>query len=405
VWSAVEVAAAARMSHGHSKDARALGSGRYEHARMRAVAAFPAEKAMKVVDHPEPRLERDGDVLVAMLDVGICGTDREIARFEYGSPPEGSPYLVVGHESLGRVLDAGPAVTGLKRGDLVVTRVRRPCGRPECRACSRDRPDFCFTGGFTERGIRGRHGFLAERVVDDQRFMHVVPASLRDVGVLVEPLTIAEKALIQVWDVQARLPWTAAGVPPGSGHGERALVLGAGPVGLLGALALLVRGFETWVFSREAEQSANAHWVGSVGARYVSSETTPIARLADRVGDIDLVYEATGAAGAAFHALESLGVNGVFVLTGVPGRKGPIELDADDLMRNLVLRNQLVFGTVNAGADAYRAAVADLAEFHERWPRQLAALIAGRHPPEAAPALLASPPSGIKSVVSFEGAG
>jgi threonine dehydrogenase-like Zn-dependent dehydrogenase len=368
---------------------------------LRAVAVFPSEKAMRIVDHPEPRLDRDGDVLLQILDVGICGTDREIARFEYGTPPPGSPYLVIGHESLGRVIDTGRAVTRAKPGDLVVTTVRRPCGRAECRACSRGRQDFCFTGAFTERGIKGRHGFMTERVVDDERFMHVVPAHLRDVGVLVEPLTIAEKALIQVWDVQERLPWTAAGVPAGSGHGETAVVLGAGPVGLLGALALLARGFETWVYSLEPPASPQARWLESVGASYFSSTTTTFEQLVERTGNIDLIYEATGAAGVAFQALEVLGVNGVFVFTGVPGRKGPIELDADALMRDLVLENQLVFGTVNAGADAFQAAVDDLARFHARWPQQLSGLIAGRHRPEAAPALLAGPATGMKAVVSF----
>ncbi len=356
---------------------------------------------MKLVDHPEPRLETDTDVLVEMLDVGVCGTDREIARFEYGSPPAGSPYLVIGHESLAKVLEVGRAVTRVRPGDLVVTMVRRPCGHPECRACSMGRQDFCFTGDFTERGIKGRHGFMTERVVDDQRFMHVVPGHLREVGVLVEPLTIAEKALIQVWDVQARLPWTAAGVVAGSGHGQKAVVLGAGPVGLLGALALLVRGFETWVYSLEPADHPKARWVESVGARYVSAATTTLDRMAEEVGGVDLFYEATGAASVAFQALDVLGVNGVFVFTGVPGRKGPIELDAGTLMRRLVLENQLVFGTVNAGADAFRAAITDLARFHAQWPQQLSALITSRHPPEAAPELLVGPASGIKAVVSF----
>ncbi len=372
---------------------------------MRAVAAVPADRAIRIVDHPEPRIERDTDVLLEMLDVGICGTDREIARFDYGSPPPGSPYLVIGHESLGQVVDAGPAVTRLKRGDLVVTTVRRACPHPDCRACAAGRQDFCFTGDFTERGIKGRHGFMTERVVDDERFMHVVPAHLRDVGVLVEPLTIAEKALIQVWDVRARLPWTAAGVPAGSVHGEKAVVLGAGPVGLLGTMALVVRGFETWVYSLEPAGDPRARWVESVGARYLSAAATPVAAIAAQIGNVDLVYEATGAASVAFHALAALGVNGVFVFSGVPGRKGPIELDADAVMRDLVLENQLLFGTVNAGPDAFQAAVDDLARFHARWPRELRALVTGRHPPEEAPDLLVRPPPGIKTAVAFAEAG
>jgi threonine dehydrogenase-like Zn-dependent dehydrogenase len=368
---------------------------------LRAVAVFPVEKSLAVVDHPEPRLAGDREVLVRILEVGICGTDREIARFEYGSPPPGSPYLVIGHESLGRVLEVGRAVTRVKPGDLVVTMVRRPCGHPECRACVQGRQDFCFTGDFTERGIKGRHGFMVERLVEEERYLQPVPAILREVGVLVEPLTIAEKALLQVWDVQERLPWTAAGVPAGSGHGQRAVVLGAGPVGLLGTLALLVRGFDTWVYSLEPAGGPKARWVASVGARFVSASTTPLADLAREVGNVDLVYEATGAAALAFQALGVLGVNGVFVFTGVPGRKGPIALDAGTLMRDMVLRNQLVFGTVNAGPDAFQAAADDLARFHARWPGPVRALITSRAPPEDAPRLLTSAPAGIKAVVRF----
>ncbi|HET6613721.1 MAG TPA: alcohol dehydrogenase catalytic domain-containing protein, partial [Kofleriaceae bacterium] len=236
---------------------------------MRAIAAFPAERTLKLIDHPEPHLEKPTEVMLDILDVGVCGTDREIARFDYGTPPPGSPYLVIGHESLGRVTQVGDSVSGIAPGDLVVTMVRRPCPHPECRACAAGRQDFCFTGDFTERGIGGRHGFMTERVVDDAQFMHVVPKHLAEVGVLVEPLTIAEKAIIQVWDVQDRLPWTASGSGQESGHGQHAVVLGAGPVGLLGALALLRRGFDTWVYSLEAADSVKARWVESVGARYI----------------------------------------------------------------------------------------------------------------------------------------
>jgi threonine dehydrogenase-like Zn-dependent dehydrogenase len=368
---------------------------------MRAVAVFPSDKTIRLVDHPEPRLGSDREVLVRILDVGVCGTDREIARFDYGSPPPGAPYLVLGHESLGQVVETGAAVTRIRAGDLVVTTVRRPCPHPTCRACASGRQDFCFTGDFTERGIKERHGYMTELIVDDERYMHVVPAALRDVGVLVEPLTIAEKALIQVWDVQERLPWTAPGSPDGGGHGARALVLGAGPVGLLGAMALIVRGFETWVYSHGPVDSAQARWVEAIGGRYLSSETTPVAAITDAMSSIDLVYEATGASSLAFEVLQVLGTNGVFVFTGVPGRKGPISIDADLLMRNLVLKNQLVFGTVNAGADAFEAAAEDLARFDARWPTQLRALITGRYPPDAFADLLLKPSSGIKRLITF----
>ena len=369
---------------------------------MKAIAVFPARRDVRLIDHPEPALTSPTGVKLRMLEIGICGTDREIVGFQYGTPPPGSEYLVLGHESLGEVVQVGPAVTRVKPGDLVVTMVRRPCPHPECLACPADRQDFCYTGEFTERGIKGAHGFATRLVVDDEKFMNVVPRELREVAVLTEPLTIAEKAIAQVWQVQQRLPWACPISPsgePGSCH--RAVVLGAGPVGLLGAMALSNAGFETTVYSRASGPHDKARLAESFGARYVPAETNTLEQLAERVGNIDLVYEATGAAQLSFETMKVLGTNGVFIFTGVPGRRGPIELDADLIMRNLVLKNQVVFGTVNANRDAFEAAIRDLGTFMERWPKAVRGLITGRYPMERATDVLLGEPGGIKNVIAI----
>src|SRR5579871_577092 len=176
---------------------------------MKAVAAFPADRRIGLVDHPEPRIVSPTEVKMRMLDVGICGTDKEIAAFDYGTPPEGSPYLIIGHESLGEVIETGAQVSRVKKGDLAVPTVRRPCDDPRCVACRKGRQDFCYSGRFTERGINQRHGYMAEFVVEEERYLNPAPRALRDVAVLVEPLTIAEKALTQLWQVQKRLPWVS----------------------------------------------------------------------------------------------------------------------------------------------------------------------------------------------------
>ena len=170
---------------------------------MKAVAVVPGTREVRLVEQEAPRVATPTHVKLRMLDVGVCGTDREICAFQYGTPPAGSEHLVIGHESLGQVVEVGPAVTRLKQGDLVVTMVRRPCPHPECRACTRGRQDFCFTGDFSERGIKNLHGFMTETVVDEERYMHLVPAALREVAVLVEPLTIAEKAITGRYPVEA----------------------------------------------------------------------------------------------------------------------------------------------------------------------------------------------------------
>jgi threonine dehydrogenase-like Zn-dependent dehydrogenase len=369
---------------------------------MKAVAVNPGKREIALIDHEVPRLTSPTQVKLRILEVGICGTDREICAFQYGTPPDGESHLVIGHESFGEVVEVGSAVSRLVPGELVIPMVRRPCPHAHCMACRAGRQDFCFTGDFAERGISRLHGFMTELVVDEERYMHVVPPALREVGILVEPLTIAEKALIQVDDVQERLPW-ACEIVPGKGRQacHRAVVLGAGPVGLLGAMALVARGFETSIYSREPAPNPKADVAAAIGARYFSAEDTPVERLVAELGNIDLVYEATGASSVAFEMMKALGTNGIFVFTGVPGRKAAIEVDTDVIMRNLVLKNQVVFGTVNAGEQAFAAAIDDLGVFASQWPAALRALITGRHPTEAYHDLLVGPARGIKNVLTF----
>lgn len=362
---------------------------------MKAAAVFPDKKALGVVnDFPEPKLESPTGIRMRILHVGVCGTDREIASFAYGTPPEGSEYLVLGHEAFGEIVETGPEVTGFKPGDLAIPMVRRPCTHPNCIACRKARPDFCMTGDYEERGIMKMHGFMTEFIIDEARYMNAVPQSIRDVGVLVEPLTIAEKALLEAAKVQSRLPWDF------TAYQHRAVVLGAGPVGLLGAMALQIRGYAVTVYSLEREPNAAADIVKAIGGKYISSQDLSVEQMLAEVGNIDIVYEATGASKLAFDVLRMLGPNGLYVLTGVPGRHGPTEFDTDSIMRNLVLRNQCLLGTVNAGQDAFEHAIADLQAFHDKWPAAVRALITGRFGIDdfAEPVLR---PKGIKNIIEI----
>lgn len=367
---------------------------------MKAIAVTPRIKELAIINQAEPKISSSTDVKLRMIEAGVCGTDREICAFDYGTPPSGSEHLVIGHESLGEVVEIGAQVTRVKVGDLVVPMVRRPCPHDTCVACRADHQDFCFTGDFQERGIKERHGFMSQFVVDHEKYMNPVPKEMRDVAVLVEPLTIAEKGLTQVWQVQQRLPWSCP-VTQGkaAAHCHRALVLGAGPVGLLGAIALVNYDFDTYVYSRESAPNPKSQLVESIGGHYISSETTAPEMLPQHVGNIDLVYEATGASSLSFEMMKYLGTNGIFVFTGVPGRKGPIEVDTDLMMRNLVLKNQVIFGTVNAGRDSFEHAIRDLETFNKRWPDAVKSLITGRFPMDAYSDLLLGRSKGIKNVI------
>jgi threonine dehydrogenase-like Zn-dependent dehydrogenase len=287
---------------------------------------------------------------------------------------------VVGHEALGKVIEAGPAVSRLSPGDLVVPMVRRPCSRRDCSACRAGYPDFCETGAYTERGIVGAHGFLAEEVVEEERYLVRLAPELREIGVLTEPLTIAEKALRQFLEVRRRMPWLRQATDSELFSGRTALVLGAGPVGLLGCMLLRLRGLRVTLYSRGPAGGRRARLVEELGGTYLSSGDVPTSALAERVGSIDLVYEAAGASQLAFDALEQLGPNGIFIFTGVPGRKHRIQVAGDAIMRRLVLRNQTVLGTVNADRTDFESAARDLGEIRKAWPGALESLITGRHP-------------------------
>lgn len=371
---------------------------------MKALGVIPGRREVQILEHNPPHITLEDQVLVRSLEVGICGTDREICSFAYGTPPAGSEYLVLGHESLGEVLDVGPAVSKLRPGTLVVPSVRRPCHHPQCLPCRKGRQDFCATGDFTERGIKMRHGYITERYVESERYLIPIPQRLRDVGVLVEPLTVTEKALAQVWQMQQRLPWVVSPDPEQPGRGLRAVVLGAGPVGILGAMALLSQGFETCVYSRSLPPNLKAELVESLGAKYISSKAVTPQQLAEKMGNIDLIYEAAGAGPAAFDLLSVLGINGVCVFTGIPAPKPAVEFELDRLMRQLVLKNQVAIGTVNADLQDFHRAAEDLARFYDRWPGPLRQIITGRHPLQASRELLLGNDHGgrgIKDVIAL----
>lgn len=369
---------------------------------MRAVAVFPHSREVKLIDVEEPQITHPNEVKLRMLEVGICGTDKEICSFQYGTPPEGSDYLILGHESLGEVIEISPEVRGISVGDLVVTMVRRACPHAACRPCRAGRPDFCVTGDFTERGIKGLHGFLAEYVVDDAQFMHVVPAALRKAGVLTEPLTIAEKAFTQAIYIERRLPWLRNITPESPERSElTAAILGAGAVGLLGALALRAMGIESYVYDRMPPPNPKSQLVELIGAHYVSPSDSS-SSFTDLMGQAHFIYEATGVSQLAFQAIMALRPNSVLVFTGVPGLGKHKELDTDTLMRNMVLKNQVILGTVNADAAAYEAAIRHIGTFVERWPTVTDTVISGRYPLDAYRDVLTGQTRGIKNVLSFE---
>src|SRR3712207_4138059 len=253
---------------------------------MRAIATIPGTPdSMHLAELPMPSLDEVPNgrgVLVKMLACGVDGTDKEIIAAEYGAPPPGYDFLVHGHENFGRVVEVGPNVAELRPGDYVVATTRRRGSSIYDRIGDYD---MTTDDVYRERGINLLHGFLTEYYVDDPEYMVRVPAGLKDVAVIVEPLSVPEKGIIQAYEIQRRLKvWRP----------RKAAVLGAGTIGLLATLILRLRGLEVTVLSRTPKPYRNAHLVEALGARYVSTKETSLAEAAAEHGPFDIIYEATG---------------------------------------------------------------------------------------------------------------
>ena len=346
---------------------------------MKALAVTPGTTDLKIIDRPEPQINAPDDVKVKMLRVGICGTDREEAAGGRSKAPDGQTELVIGHEMFGQVVEVGSAVTRVKVGDYAVFTVRRGCGT--CTACTINRSDMCKTGGFNERGIWGLDGYQTEFAVDKEQYVTRVPAELESVGVLTEPLAVAEKAIAESVLIQtARLPDSATS--PDWLFGKRCLIAGLGPIGLLAAVVLALRGAEIYGMDIVDENTTRPEWFKAIGGKYIDGRVVTADKVDDTIGEMDLIFEATGVAALEFNLLDALAYNGIYVLTGIPGGDRPIQIDGADLIRQLVLKNQIMVGSVNDAQGHFQMAVDDLARAQLRWGDHLQKLITQHHPVE-----------------------
>jgi glucose 1-dehydrogenase len=317
-----------------------------------------------VAEVPAAR-EREGEVLVRSLEVGVCGTDREIDEGLFGVPPEDDTILVLGHELLGSVERDG---NGFARGDLVTATVRRSCMR--CTACEEGSPDSCFTGDYRERGITRLHGFAREVVAEDPAQLIPIPRALGRIGVLAEPASICARAVRHARAIGGRQPWEL----------QRALVLGAGAIGMLSTYLLRLAGLDVWTASRSSSSDPRLDLIAACGARPFSTNDAPLSALREDVGGFDLVVEATGNAQVMADSFGMLRRNGVACLLGIDGRQQNVEVDGRVLGVDTILGNRAVFGSVNAHRQDWLAAVESLDRARERWPDALERFVALRVP-------------------------
>ena len=358
---------------------------------MKAIVIEPGvSNSLSKIDVPDPHVGEE-DVLVRVVRVGVCGTDQELRAGSYGEAPQGSPQLVVGHEALGQVVDLGSRVQAFVKGDYVVASVRRPCPHDRCSPCRTGQNDMCITGDFVERGIKGRHGFMAEYYSEQGDLLTRIPSDATGVGVLLEPLSIVEKAMRQTTQIQGRLPWTI----------ENALVLGAGTIGLLGATLLRLRGINTYVLDRSKQGGFKSSIITQIGGHHVDSTTTTVSELAADRGPFDLILEASGYAPLVFEALEQLALDGVLCLLGISGESGEVPVAAGKFNNRFVLGNRLVFGSVNANQVDFQAGVQHLEQINSQWPGLLDSFLTRRVPFDSFEEAYERQPGDVKVVIEL----
>ena len=335
---------------------------------MRAIVIRPGVRgSIHMRDMPDPVMRSD-QVAVRVLRVGLCATDTEIHHGIFGEAPEGDEFLILGHENLGVVVDAGRKVEGWRPGDLVVSTVRRPCGQcPNCRAGEND---VCSSGRYTERGITRLHGFMAEYYVESPSYLVRIPRAVQEFAVLLEPMSIVEKGIEHTFLLQRRLLWKP----------KVAMVLGAGAIGLLATAVLRRRGLKTILASREPASDVRAQVAHQLGAEYVPVGRTPLPGLTESLGRPDIIVEATGSAQVAFDAMQMLALNGVLCLLSVTVGTTLAPEPIDQINQRLVLGNQIVFGSVNANSRHFAAGVKDFVAIQKKWPGALSRLITTRLP-------------------------
>jgi glucose 1-dehydrogenase len=334
---------------------------------MKAIAVHPGKPNsihLRQIEEPDVAAVHDGrGVKVKVLRVGVDGTDKEINAAEYGAAPPGDDYLVTGHESFGVVVEVGENVpTTIRPGSYVVASVRRPGSSIYGKIGLQD---FTTDDVYYERGINLLHGYLTEYYVEDHQYIFPLPANLAEVGVLLEPTTVAEKGINHAYEIQRRLKvWKP----------RSACILGSGTVGLLTALAARLRGLELTVYSLPRKPNRNAKLIEQLGGVYVSSQDATLADAAADRGPFDLMFDATGFSPIVWEAAEVLGRNGVLVLASITGGDRKAEINSDAINQSFVLGNKVMVGTVNASPNDFRTGVDDLIKaeaIFPGWLRQL----------------------------------
>lgn len=359
---------------------------------MQAIAAQTGSKKPTFIDVSEPASPRETQVLCRTIQLGVCGTDRDILDSADPWVPEGESQLILGHECLGEVIAVGGSVTGFAPGDFVVPVVRRSTENEV------ERIDMAPFGAYTERGIAFEHGFSQALWLDEPRYLFKVPPSLCSLAVFTEPLSVAEKAISEAIAIQSgRLPKRWLERPP------RVLVTGMGPIGFAAVVAARCRGWEVTMYGRDKPDTFRAEMAEQFSASYVKSEKF-IAEPANLEEDgFDLILECTGSDDVVLKVAPAMATCGIMVWLGSVRSPRPKLQPVETLMRNVLVRNQILLGTVNAALRDFELAIEHLGQMQAEESEAMNALITARVAPRDALWHYENrEPQGIKTVLMYD---
>ena len=346
---------------------------------MYAVGIKKGEKGITHFEIPVPKIKDKKDVLVKNLQAGICCSDRSIVDHNLFDMEEGENLMCLGHEHFGKVEEVGDKVSELKKGDYVAVTARRGCN--ECQSCSNNQSDMCFTGKFKERGLHKLHGFFTDYVVDPEEYIVKVPTKLKDIAVLAEPMSIVNKGVEQAMFVQGRLPWTcdSSNKDNKDFSCRTAVVIGARPIGFLAACLLRLQHIDVHVLERKEEDNYRIKLLKGIGAKYIDIRKIKLNELSKITGNVDVMFEASGASELAVGLIPHMGRNGVYVMTGIPRGELHYTIDTNLMLRHIVRYNQAIIGTVNGNRNHFINGIKEMEQIEKKFRGILSKAITARY--------------------------
>lgn len=377
---------------------------------MLAIGMYRNRSGVQAFEIPRPEIKQPDEVLVRMKEVGLDGTDYEIVKNNSPDIAEGRDRIVLAHEGVGVVESVGSAVKSVVPGDIVALTVRRGCG--QCQPCLHNQSDMCMTGLFTERGIYKADGILTRFVVDKEQYVVKVPPDIKHLAVLIEPLSIVEKGIHELRVIQSRVPWYCPHsdhdwLLPEWGGCKVALVMGAGPLGILATALIRLANAQTYTADIVPEDHPKAQLVKEMGALYINAQGKEPEEIIEFCctpsGQLNIIFEASGAARTALRLIRFMSNSSIYTMTGIPSGDFKLEVDAALMVRRVIKYNQVIVGSVNSNRKHFEMALQDLGEINQQFNHVLEKMVTRRVPfQDYQQAFDLSDKSQVKTVVEIE---